>query len=391
METALLLIGGLVALVAGAEILVRGAAGLAARFGLSSLVIGLTVVAYGTSAPEVAVSLDAVMQGRDSVSLGNVVGSNTMNVLLILGLSAVIAPLTVSRQLMRIDVPILIGVSFLGFVMAFDGRYSRIDGVLLLACAIAYTWFTISEGRRLHKQETAAREAAGEEEVPGSHAPLLLQLGLVALGGLGLKYGADWFVEGAIEVGRWAGLSDTVIGLTIVAFGTSLPEVATAIVAALRGERDMAVGNVVGSNIFNIVVILGVAALGDPDVFTVEPSVLALDLPVMVAVALVFAPVAIARLRIGRREGLFFLAIFTCYTTYLLAKSQEHDSLPGVNAAVLGYVLPLFVIALVVLAVSGLRRPGAITGPHHTVPERTEPDRKESERASPEREPDDAH
>lgn len=361
METALLLIGGLVALVAGAEILVRGAAGLAARFGLSSLVIGLTVVAYGTSAPEVAVSLDAVMQGRDSVSLGNVVGSNTMNVLLILGLSAVIAPLTVSKQLMRIDVPILIGVSFLGLVMAFDGAFSRIDGVLLLGCAVGYTWFTIAEGRRLNRIEAAAREAAGEEEAPVVHAPLLVQLGLVVLGGLGLKYGADWFVDGATVVGKWAGLSDTVIGLTIVAFGTSLPEVATAVVAALRGERDMAVGNVVGSNIFNIVVILGVASLGDPDVFTVEPSVLALDLPVMVAVALVFAPVALARARIGRREGGFFLAIFIAYTTYLLARSQEHDAVPQVNAAVLGYVLPVFVIALIVLAVSGLRRSSVIT------------------------------
>jgi len=374
METALLLIGGLVALVVGADVLVRGAAGLAARFGLSSLVIGLTVVAYGTSAPEVAVSLDAVMQKRDAVSLGNVVGSNTMNVLLILGLSAVIAPLTVSRQLMRIDVPILIGVSFLGFVMAFDGRFSRIDGVLLLGCAIAYTWFTIAEGRRQTARESAERAAAGEEELPTAHAPLLVQLGLVLLGGLGLKYGADWFVEGAIVVGEWAGLTETVIGLTIVAFGTSLPEVATAIVAALRGERDMAVGNVVGSNIFNIVVILGVAALGDPDVFEVDESVLSFDLPVMVAVALVFAPVAVARLRIGRREGLFFLVIFASYTTYLLAKSQEHDALPGVNAAVLGYLLPVFVIALVVLAVSGLRRPTSITGPHETVPDRESDD-----------------
>ncbi|QDU85953.1 Inner membrane protein YrbG [Planctomycetes bacterium Pla163] len=370
METALLLIGGLIALVGGAEVLVRGASGLAARFGLSSLVIGLTVVAYGTSAPEVAVSLDAVAQGNDSIALGNVVGSNTMNVLLILGLSAVIAPLTVGRQLIRIDIPILIGVSFLGFVMAFDGRFSRLDGVLLLGCAVAYTAFTVMEGRKQTKRDAAAAAAAGVETEALAHTPLPLQLLFVVLGILGLKFGADWFVEGAITVGQWFGLTDTVIGLTVVALGTSLPEVATAIVAAVKGERDMAVGNVVGSNIFNVVVILGAAALGDPDVFTVEPSVLAFDLPVMVAVALTLAPVALARGRIGRREGLLFLTIYAAYTTYLIANSQGSSEVPAVDEAVLGYVLPLFVIALIVLAVMGLRRDPASSGPHETVPHR---------------------
>ncbi|MEZ5978174.1 MAG: calcium/sodium antiporter [Planctomycetota bacterium] len=356
----LLLIVGLVALVGGAEVLVRGAAGLAARFGLSSLVIGLTVVAYGTSAPEVAVSVDAVFQHRDSIALGNVVGSNSINVLVILGASAVIASLTVSRQLLRVDIPILIGVSLLGFVMALDGKLSKLDGALLLGCAIAYTAFTVMEGRRHAKRLEAARLAdvtVGEDETPGKGLHWGLQIGFVVLGAVLLAKGADWFVEGAIDVAKRLGLSDTVIGLTVVALGTSLPEVATSIVAAIRGERDMAVGNVVGSNIFNITVILGIATLAAPGGgMTVEPSILAFDLPVMVAVALTLAPVAVSRGIIAKREGLFFLAIYAVYTSYLVLSAKGSELVPEFQQIALGFLLPLLVIALLVLAVQGLRR-----------------------------------
>lgn len=352
--TWLQLLGGLGILVAGAELLVRGAAGLAARLGLSALVIGLTVVAYGTSAPEVAVSVDATLTGRSAIAVGNVVGSNVFNVLFILGASALVAPLVVSRQILRTDVPILIGASTLAWVMALDGRLSRFDGALLLLGLVAYTVFTVREGRRQSAAEPPAK-------VPGYPWPVQA---LLVLAGLALLViGARWFVAGAVDVARFLGWSETVIGLTIVAAGTSMPEVATSLLAALRGERDIAVGNVVGSNIFNVLAILGLSGMIAPDGLAVTPSILRFDLPVMVAVAVATAPIALARGVIGRVHGLFFLGAYAAYTGYLVLDSSGHDALPALSAVVLEFVLPIVVVTLIVLLVQGLRRttrrPGA--------------------------------
>ena len=342
----LALLGGLVLLVAGAELLVRGAAGLAARVGLSALVIGLTVVAFGTSAPEVAVSLDATFTGRSAIAVGNVVGSNVFNVLFILGASALVAPLVVSRQILRTDVPILIGVSVLAWVMTLDGRLSRFDGALLLLGFVAYTTFTVREGlRQSAKEPEAAR--------PGWPWPVQA---LVVLAGLALLVlGARWFVAGAVDVARLLGWSETVIGLTIVAAGTSMPEVATSLLAAFRGERDIAVGNVVGSNISNVLAILGLSAVCASDGLEVAPSIFRFDLPVMVAVAVATAPIALARGVIGRGHGAFFLGAYAAYTGYLVLDSSGHDALPALSAVALEFVLPLVVVTLIVLLVQGLR------------------------------------
>jgi cation:H+ antiporter len=345
--TWLQLLGGLVLLAAGAELLVRGAAGLAARSGLSALVIGLTVVAFGTSAPEVAVSLDATLAGRSAIAVGNVVGSNVFNVLFILGASAIVAPLLVSRQILRTDVPILIGVSALAWVMALDGRLSRFDGGLLLVGFVAYTAFTVREGRR----QSAAEAPAGR---PSS--PWAVQAGLVLAGLALLVLGAHWFVAGAVDVARLLAWSETVIGLTIVAAGTSMPEVATSLLAAVRGERDIAVGNVVGSNILNLLAILGLSAVVAAGGLEVAPAVLRFDLPVMVAVALATAPIALIRGVIGRAHGLFFLGAYAAYTGYLVLDSTGHDALPALSAVMLEFVLPIVAVTLIVLLVQGLRR-----------------------------------
>jgi len=279
---------GLALLGFGAELLVRGASRLAAAFGISPIVIGLTVVAFGTSAPELAVSLKAAFAGQADLAMGNVIGSNILNVLLILGASAVIVPLVVHAQLIRLDVPLLIGVSVLVLLMGLDGRIGRLDGLLLFAGALAYTGFLVRQSRR----ENAAVQAEYAAEYAAKRVASPLVNGLLVLAGLVLLVGGSrLLVTAALAFARAMGVSELIVGLTIVAAGTSLPEIATSILAAARGERDIAVGNVVGSNLFNILIVLGLTALVSPDGVAVAPGALDFDLPVMVAVAVACLPI----------------------------------------------------------------------------------------------------
>jgi len=287
--TIVLFLVGLVLLLVGAETLVKGAVDLAVTFGISPLVVGLTVVAFGTSAPEAAVSVQSGFTGGGDLALGNVVGSNILNILLILGLSALVAPLIVSRQLLRFDVPVMIGVSFLPLLMGLDGRIGRIEGLVLFLGVVAYTGFLVRKSRRERIEGLArlATEAVGES--PGRS--LWGNLGLVALGMGMLVLGSRWLVGGAVELATLMGVNELVIGLTVVAAGTSLPEVATSILASLKGERDIAVGNVVGSNIFNVLFVMGLAGLVAPEGIPVIPAALTFDLPVMIAVAMACLPI----------------------------------------------------------------------------------------------------
>ena len=256
----LLFMAGLALLVAGANLLVRGASKLALSFGISPLVVGLTIVAFGTSAPEVAVSVGAVLDGKTDIAIGNVVGSNIFNVLFILGISALITPLVVNIQLIRQEVPIMLGASLLLLAFTLDGRISFLDGGLLFALLIAYTVFLVVQSRR----ETKAAQATYDAEIKPAQAgawdeKLPMQVLLIAAGLAALVLGSDWLVTASVAFARQLGVSDLVIGLTIVAAGTSMPEVATSITAAIKGERDIAVGNVVGSNTFNILGCLGLS------------------------------------------------------------------------------------------------------------------------------------
>lgn len=357
LQQALLFALGLITLVIGAEGLVRGASRLAVSFGISPLVVGLTVVAFGTSAPEMAVSVGSVFGGTPDIAIGNVVGSNIANVLLILGIAAIIAPLLVAEQIIRQEIPIMIGASVLLMVMALDGSINRLEAAVLIVLVIAYTVFLVQQSRRASK----AIEDEFASEIPTSnwdrHWSVQVLLVVVGLGLLVL--GADWLVSSAVSFARAFGVSDLVIGLTVVAVGTSMPEIATSIVAALRGQRDIAVGNVVGSNVFNICAVLGVTGLIAPGGLPVSEAARNFDLWVMLAVALACLPILITGREIARWEGGVFLGYYAAYTAWLVLAAQQHASMQAFSGVMLGYVMPLTVITLVV---SIVRHNGKVAG-----------------------------
>lgn len=344
---------GLVLLVAGAEVLVRGASQLAVLLGVAPLIIGLTVVAYGTGAPEMAVSLQANAVGEAGISIGNVVGSNICNVLFILGASAMITPLLVALQLVKLDVPIMIGVSLLFTALVQDGSLGRIDGIILLVGAVIYTVFLFSQGRDDDAEDYDAEEAQAKRRNVGIWA---FNLGLIALGGVMLTFGSTFLVKGAVSIAKYLGLSNLIIGLTIIALGTSLPEAATSVMASLKGERDIAVGNVVGSNIFNLLAVLGVAGIFSPVPIEVSAAALNFDIPVMLAVAIACLPIFFSGNVISRWEGIVFLAYYVAYMGYLILDATDHDSLP-IYSGVLGtFVIPLTVITLFIIVAREVRK-----------------------------------
>lgn len=348
------LAGGIALLVIGANLLIDGASKLAVAIGLTPLVVGLTVVAYGTSAPEFAVSLVAGLNGRPDIAFGNVVGSNIANVLLVLGITAVVAPIPVAARVVRFDVPSMIAISLLLALVARDGRISRLDGALFVACAIAFTIFVVRQSRR----ESAAVRAEfsaeyGLERIPLRRAVLLAKIG----GGLALLvFGGKLIVSGSVRIALSLGVNELVIGLTVVAIGTSLPEIAASIVAAARGERDIAVGNAVGSNIFNILLVLGLTALLAPRGLDLAPSALAFDLPVMVAVAVACLPIFFLGHRISRWEGALFVGYYACYLVFLVLNATTRTAeLRQMNRVMLLFVFPLTAITLGVLLVRAIR------------------------------------
>jgi cation:H+ antiporter len=352
---ALFFVLGLAALVAGAESLVRGASKIALSLGISPLVVGLTIVALGTSSPEVAVSVGAVMNGSTDIAVGNVVGSNVFNVLFILGISALVTPLVVHSQIIRQEVPIMIGASVLLAVMAIDGSLGRLESALLLSLLAAYVVFLVRQSRAETAEvrdefEGRVRPAAGWD----SHWSVQLLLMLAGLGLLVL--GSGWLVDSAVAFARALGVSDLVIGLTIIAAGTSMPEVATSVMAAVRGQRDIAVGNVIGSNTFNILGCLGLSGVVSSVGLKIAPAVLNFDLWVMVAVAIACLPVFMFGRQIGRRRGLMFLAYYVAYVAYLILGAQDHDALDEYSAIMLGFVLPITIVTLVAMLIREQKR-----------------------------------
>ena len=354
LQTTIFFLLGLGLLLGGAELLVKGASRLAAALGLSPLIIGLTVVSFGTSSPELAVSVQSAYAGQADIALGNVVGSNIFNVLFILGLSALIVPLVVAQQLVRWDVPLMIGVSVVTLVLGFDGRIGRLDGALLFGGLVIYTAFAIRQSRK-ESQAVQAEYAAEYGDPPPQRAGLLRNLLFVAAGLAALVIGSNWLVDGAVALARAFGLSELIIGLTVLAVGTSLPEVATSILAALRKERDIAVGNVVGSNLFNLLGVLGLSSLVSPNGINVPAAAEGFDLPVMIAVAVACLPIFATAHKIARWEGGLFFGYYILYTAYLVLDATEHDALPLFNTTMLAFVLPLTTITLGVLAISALR------------------------------------
>ncbi len=325
----------------------RGASRIAVTVGITPLVIGLTVVAFGTSSPEMAVSVMAAFSGGagSDIALGNVIGSNIFNVLFILGLSAMIIPLIVSVQLLRLDVPVMIGASILMLLMALDGKVGRLDGIILFSGVIIYTIFVIYQGRKESKQNIKEFELEyGEPEK--SKSQMALDLLMIITGLALLVLGSNWLVKGAIDIARLLGLSELIISLTIVAAGTSLPEVATSAIASMRGERDIAVGNIIGSNIFNILCVLGLSATVSPSGINVSPVALGFDIPVMLAVAVVCLPIFFSGFLITRTEGFMLMAYYVIYVSYLVLSATHHDSLGMFNTVVIFFVIPVTILTL---------------------------------------------
>ena len=345
---------GIVVLTFGADALVRGAAGLAERLGMSQLVIGLTVVAFGTSMPELFVSVGAALRGNGGVSLGNAVGSNIFNVLFILGVAAIINPLLVHRQLVRLDVPVMVATALVILVLSLDGALGLAEGFFLLSLIVAYTVVVVRLGKHADPSEPNLGGKGAASLFRSSSLPI--QIGWVLAGLALLIVGARFLVTGAETVARALGVSDLIIGLTVVAAGTSLPELATSVVAAFKGQRDIAVGNVVGSNIFNALAVLGASAIAaGPAGLEVPTGVITFDIPVMLAVSFAGLPIFFTGWTISRWEGWVFLAYYGIYVLYLGLSHTHHAAESAVRTMMLFFALPLTAITLGVLVTQEFR------------------------------------
>ncbi|MDP4624187.1 MAG: calcium/sodium antiporter [Akkermansiaceae bacterium] len=346
------LIVGFVLLVFAADYLVKGAASIASAVGISPLVVGLTVVAFGTSAPELAVSVASAFKGQADLAVGNVVGSNIFNILVVVGVSALIIPLVVHRQLIRLDVPVMIFLSGLVYFLSMDGLISRLDGAILFSMAIGYV------GLLLWKSKHGGK-APGLDEldglVDGGNDPKWAKnIFLIVIGIAGLTGGSHLLVKGAVEIATYFGVSELVIGLTIISVGTSLPEVATSVMAAIKGERDIAIGNVVGSNIFNIVTVLGLSSIVAPNGIGVAQAALDFDMLFMIAIALAAFPVFFLGYRVGRISGFFFVSFYVAYVVYLLLGSTENVAFPAYREVVLHWAAPITAGVLAIMLVRAL-------------------------------------
>jgi cation:H+ antiporter len=389
----LLILGGLILLVVGGEVLVRGASDIARKVGMSRLVVGLTVVSFATSAPEFAVTMDAVFSGSPGLAIGNVVGSNIANILLVLGVAAAVSPLAVRSRVVKLDVPVMIVLSVLVTIFALNGVLATWQGIFLASALVCYVIGAVRVGHRDSAMETEAldpswqttpvpidtdgmsaslrpEQAAADRELtdpnPDPDLPepngdsdpetLRAQISvtraviLIIVGVALLVVGARLLVDGATQIAVGLGVSEVIIGLTVVAIGTSLPELATSVVAVMRGESDLAVGNAVGSNIFNLGFVLGTAAIVAPGGIQVPESVANFDFVLMTAVAVLLLPVAYTRKSIDRWEGWLFLAYYAAYTSYLLLASSEHDALGSFSVVMLAFVVPITVVLLITLA-----------------------------------------
>lgn len=344
MITALLFIGGLVALVLGAQLLVKSSSTLAIHFGIPAIIIGVTIVAFATSAPEVAVSVDAVISNSSNIALGNVLGSNIANVLLIFGISALVSPISINRSIIRKEVPIMIISGVIVYLMALDGALQPLDGAILLLLFTGFSVYQIYQA----KKETGAGSVEGEQVI--REANPWLQGALLVLG-LGLLIvGARLLVKSAVDIAEFWGISELIIGLTVIAIGTSLPEIATSVIASFEGKADLSVGNVVGSNIFNLLLVLGISSFFSADGIAVSSAALALDFPLMLAVFVACLPIFFTDFEISRWEGALFLAYYLAYMAYLILDTSYHKYLSIFSEIMLIFVAPITVITLLVLA-----------------------------------------
>lgn len=318
---ALLLIAGFILLIAGAEYLVRGSVAVAKAFGMSQLLIGLTILAFGTSAPELGISVLSAFKGEVDLALGNVVGSNIINLLFVMGLAGIIIDLEIHGKLLKRDIPIMIAAAALLFLFCIDLYLERWEGSAMFGLLLVYLAYSYRSERQVHLKDS--------QEKP---TPLRWQDGLNLMGGaIGLALGCHFFVKGASLLALKLGIPSIVVGLTVVALGTSLPELVTTVVAAFRGQRDMAVGNVVGSNIFNVLTVMGITAAVSPQTINVPKSILAFDFPFMLLISFACFPLLLLGYRFTRSDGILFVSLYVIYTLSLFGKSYNREYFSNVE------------------------------------------------------------
>lgn len=378
-----LIVVGLAGLLVGGELLVRGATVIAKTFGMSSLIIGLTVVSIGTSAPELAICLDSAFKDKPEIALGNVLGSNIANVLLILGITALVMPIAIHKKIVQREVPIMIGVSVLFSALAIDGLISFWDGVILLATMVGFLLFQFGMVRQAKKQRVAKEKAekadklrlaiegtdsktehseadmdeakSADRQKSGIAVEMLLSVFTLIIGVSLLWLGAGWMVKGASNFAEAMGVSQLVIGLTIVALGSSAPEIVTSLVAAFRGHAEMAVGNVIGSNVSNIALVMGATATVSDGVVVPSPA-MQFEFPVLLASAIACLPIFARGNRIDRWEGVLFILSFFAFLGCLYVRSSEQYSFPRMNAMAWRITLPLVAVTMIIVILRILKK-----------------------------------
>ena len=340
-------IAGLILLLVGAEVLVRGAAYLSQELGIAPLVVGLTVVAFGTSSPELAVSLNSVYTGEADISVGNIVGSNILNILLVLGIASVITPMRVSKQILKQDLPLVILISVLTYFFAMDMRINRWEGAILFSGLIIYIIYLMRKSSSLTAFEEELPEESQSWGMKISWLPeWLYNITLVAIGLGMLILGSRWLVTDSVIIARYFGISELVIGLTVISIGTSLPEIATSVLAGLRKKKDIAVGNVVGSNLFNLMMVLGLTSLISPHGLDVSATALHIDIPYMIAIAVIAYPIFFTNWAVDRWEGFLFLLLYVGYTYYIMQNAVSSPHIDTYNEWILYYATPLLGLLL---------------------------------------------
>lgn len=337
MTAAAVFIAGLVALLAAGSLVVRASSALGMRFGLSPNVIGLTIVAAGTSAPELAVVFQAIAADDTELAVGSIIGSNIANVLLVLGVASLMGAITVTSRVVRIDIPVMIGTSAYLIVVALDGSIGQLEGLTLVAALVVFTAWTLrTAAGNGNGSEAGIRRSEGLVRIVGE---LIIGVGLLAVA-------ARLVVSGAEDIAARLGVPELIIGLTIVALGTSAPEIVTSLVAAAKGQRDLAVGNAVGSNIYNIMLVLGVTSTVTPTGIAISTDALALDLPIMAAAAFACLPLVAWDRTLQRWEGGVFLAYYAAYLVFLVLDATGHRAKDPFALIIVGFVLPLTVITI---------------------------------------------
>ena len=348
------ILAGFIGLIVGGELLVRGASSLAAAAKVSPLVIGLSVVAVCSSTPELAVSIKSCMVGKTDLAVGNVVGSNLSNLLLILGAAAIAAPLSVSAQLFRLDIPVMLAASAALFALGHDGVLSRGEGGAMVIALVLYFAWTLREGKREAKKLEQELEDLTPSGDPSGATSILRSLIELFIGLALLIGGADWLVRGCVDLATLLGVGEVIIGLTVVAIGTSLPELVISVIASLRGKRDLAVGNVVGSNILNVVAVLGISSIVAPAGIGVNQQLLSFDIPLMIAVSFACVPIFLTGQGVTRVEGIAMVAYYAAYIGWIAYSIGVAGRSPGMIDLV-GFLAPL-ALAMVVLAFASRRR-----------------------------------